>query len=146
MKITDALLGEHAVIYALLDHVEKVLPALEDLAVAKALGAELAAAILSHAQIEDEVLFPALDPHLGQGGPLAVMREEHEEIHGILTSLPDSATPNEARDSLEMVIQVARDHFAKEEHALFSMALQFLAEDELESLGARWGQMRNIET
>ena len=146
MKITDALLGEHAVIYALLDHVEKVLDAVDDLAIAKALAAELGAAILSHARIEDEVLFPAMDPHLGPGGPLAVMREEHKEIDEFLTSIPNATTLDQVRDNLEMLIQVARDHFAKEEHALFNMARQFLSADELESLGARWGQMRNIQT
>ena len=144
MKITDALLGEHGVIYALFDHVEQVLPSVDDLAVARALAAELTAAVLSHAQIEDELLFPALEPHLGQMGPLSVMRQEHQEIDGTLKAIPASPTLDEARESLNTVIQVARDHFAKEEHALFNMARQFLSEGELEDLGARWSQMRNV--
>ena len=74
------------------------------------------------------------------------MRHEHEEIDSTLTSIPRAETLDEAREKLETLLHVARDHFAKEEHALFNMARQFLSEDELENLGARWGQMRNIQT
>ena len=144
MKITDALLGEHGVIYALFDHVEATLPTISDVASAKTLAGAVTAALLSHAKIEDEVLFPALEPHLGQMGPLAVMRQEHEEIDGILASIPDSQTVDEVRGQLTSLTQLARDHFAKEEHALFNMARQCFSEDELEQLGTTWSRIRKV--
>ena len=84
MKLTDALLGENGVIYALFDHVESELADMKTIDDVKRAGAALSAALVSHARIVNEILFPALDPHLGQAGPLAVMRHEHEEIEGAL--------------------------------------------------------------
>jgi hemerythrin-like domain-containing protein len=144
MRITDALLGEHGVIYALFDHVEAALPAINDLGSAKALAATVSAAVLSHAKVEDELLFPALEPHLGPMGPLAVMRQDHKEIDSILESIPNSESLDDVLEQLETLTQVARDHFAKEEHALFNMARQALSEDELEALGAQWSRMRKV--
>src|SRR3972149_2983552 len=85
MLITDALLGEHGVFQLLLHHIEQALPALDS---TPALQHELAAfafALEAHARLEDELLFTALEPHLGtQGGPLAVMRMEHNQITDLL--------------------------------------------------------------
>lgn len=56
MKVTDALLGEHAVFYAQFDYLEKTIPPAKDLALVKSQGAMLTAALASHAHLEDELL------------------------------------------------------------------------------------------
>jgi regulator of cell morphogenesis and NO signaling len=144
MKITEALLGEHGVLYAQFDHLEQAVPRAESLAWLKAQGALLKAAVETHAQIEEELLFRTLDPHLGGGGPLAVMRMEHEEIEGGLSALPDAEDIEAAGNRLLRVVQVARQHFAKEEQVLFPMAEQVLGPERLTDLGARWAKQRRV--
>ena len=143
MLITDALLGEHGVFHLLLHHIEQALPAL---ASTPALQHELAAfafALEAHARLEDELLFTALEPRLGtQGGPLAVMRMEHDQITDLLRRIESAASLEEGRALVTQMIQVCRAHFQKEEQVLFRMARQFLGEDELSALGAKWAQQR----
>lgn len=144
MKITDAFLGEHGVFYAQFTHLEAVLPQLGDLAQIRAQAALLTAALESHAHLEDNLLFDPLEPHLGQGGPLAVMRMEHQQIEeglGMLPAAPDAAA---ARQLLLQVIALARGHFAKEEQVLYPMAHQALGEEGLRALGARWAVQREV--
>ncbi|MBZ0272579.1 hemerythrin domain-containing protein [bacterium] len=144
MKLTDALLGEHGVIYSLLDHVERALPAATTLNDVKPMAGLLMAAVASHAHIEDELLFPALDPHLGQAGPLAVMRHEHEEIEKALEGAANAQTFEAAVENLRRLIGTARNHFGKEEQVLFHIAQQVLSESDLERLGGRWADARRV--
>ncbi|MFQ5856645.1 MAG: hemerythrin domain-containing protein [Anaerolineae bacterium] len=145
MKIIEALLGEHAVFYAQFDHLEQAVPAAETLAQVQSQAALLTAALETHANLEDDLLFAALDPHLGsQMGPLAVMRMEHDEIRGTLAGLPEAQDLPEAQRLVLHAVQVAREHFAKEEQVLYPMAEQTLDADALTQLGARWAEQRGV--
>jgi len=145
MKITEALLGEHAVFYAQFGYLEKNIPAAQDLTLVKSQGAMLTAALASHAHLEDELLFIALEAHLDPHfGPLAVMRMEHNEIEGSLQRLQEVQDLTEAKNLLLHAVQVARAHFAKEEQVLFPMAKQMLAESKLELLAAKWAELRRV--
>lgn len=145
MKVTEALLGEHAVFYAQFDYLEKNIPPAKDLALVKSLGAMLTAALATHAHWEDELLFIALESHLdSQFGPLAVMRMEHHEIESSLGRLQELKELAEAKNLLLHAIQTARAHFAKEEQVLFPMANQMLEANALNQLGARWAEMRKV--
>ena len=144
MKLTDALLGEHGVIYALFNRLEQAFPELKTGEEARQMAATLAAALASHAAIENEFLFPALEPHLGPAGPLAVMRQEHEEIESALQAATTAAAPAAAVESLQHVLAVARDHFSKEERVLFRMAQQTLGDEGLLQLGQRWAERRRV--
>jgi hemerythrin-like domain-containing protein len=145
MKITDALLGEHAVFYAQFDYLEKFVPRADSVALVKSQGAMLSAALASHAHLENDLLFSALEAHLPtEGGPLAVMRMEHDEIEGTLKRLPDIQDLAEARKMLLHAIQTAREHFAKEEQVLFPMAKQMLEASTLEQLSAKWAEQRKV--
>ena len=95
--------------------------------------------------LEEELLFVHLEPHLGtQGGPLAVMRAEHDEIKGGLSQLPQLQNLDEAQNLLLHIIAVAREHFAKEERILYQMAEQTLGEEKLTQLGSEWARQRNV--
>lgn len=146
MKITEALLGEHGVFYAQFDHLEQSVPAAETWALVQSQGALLSAALYSHAHLEDELLFDTLEPHLGQMGPLAVMRMEHDEIERTLAELPEIQDLAEAQRRLLHVVRVARDHFVKEERVLYPMAEQVLETDILTRLGRLWAQQRQVST
>jgi hemerythrin-like domain-containing protein len=145
MKVTDALLGEHAVFYAQFDYLEKNIPPAKDLTLVKSQGAMLTAALATHAHLEDELLFIALEAHLDpQFGPLTVMRMEHNEIEGSLGRLQEAQDLAEAKNLLLHAIQTARAHFAKEEQVLFPMAVQVLEASALNQLGSRWAELRKV--
>ena len=140
MKITDALLGEHAVLYRLFDHGSERLAAW-NLAQVQEAGALLESALLGHAHLEEELLFDALAPRLPPGmGVLAVMRAEHEEIEGSLRRLAEATDAEGARALYRHAIAVARQHFAKEEQVLFHFAERFLGEAGLAELGRTWAE------
>jgi hemerythrin-like domain-containing protein len=145
MKITDALLGEHGVLYALFDHVEAALPRAGSLAEVRALADLLGAALLSHARCEEELLFPALEAHIGPNGPLTVMQLEHQEIDEGIEDAAQAAEPAAAVDAIRRVIEIARPHFRKEECVLFALAQARLGDAELEALGAAWASTRRVE-
>jgi hemerythrin-like domain-containing protein len=135
--ITDALLGEHGVIYRLLEHLtSRPFASVEE---ARAQAAELAAGLAAHAHLEDELLFVPLEGPLGpNGGPLAVMRMEHEEVEGTLERLAQVEDIQDADKLAAHLLTVAHEHFEKEEEVLFPMAVELLGEEELRSLGEQW--------
>lgn len=145
MRITDALLGEHGAFAPILAHLENTLPAAGSAHEVRGLGQLLAASLASHARLEDELLFTALEPYIGAAvGPLAVMRMEHELIEGNLRRLPQAESLDLAQRLLMQAVATAQEHFAKEEQILFPLALQSLGNDTLCELGGRWAQRRGV--
>jgi hemerythrin-like domain-containing protein len=144
MKITDAFLGEHAVFYAQFNHMEQTIPNSESIEFVKTQCAVLAAALKGHAQLEEDLLFKSLEDHIGNGGPLKVMRAEHEEIESALERMPTLQSLDQARPLLLRVIQVARNHFAKEEQVLYLIAHKTLSSEALIELGNQWAQQRTV--
>jgi iron-sulfur cluster repair protein YtfE (RIC family) len=144
MKLTDGLLGEHAVFYAQFDHMEQVVPAAENVADIQTQSAMLAAALATHAGLEEELLFQSLDPHPEAVGPLTVMRAEHQEIENTLEQIPDIDELERSKGRLLHVVYTARQHFAKEEQILFKLANQVLGEGVLRDLGTQWAFRRKV--
>lgn len=139
--ITDALLGEHGVIYPQLARLTDA--PFDSAETARARADQLAAGLATHAQIEDELLFVALEGVLGpDGGPLPVMRAEHEEVEATLQRLTEAADVRDAEALAARLATVAREHFAKEESVLFPMAEQLLGEETLRELGEQWAARR----
>lgn len=143
MKITDALYGEHGPLYALLAHCESS-AAQWELADLMLAGRAVEAALLSHAAVEDDLLFAALAARMPAGGPVEVMRSEHEAIDANLAALREAADEAPARNAMLNVVHLARDHFAKEEQVLFPLAGELLGPAELERLGAEWAARRGV--
>jgi hemerythrin-like domain-containing protein len=140
IAITDALRGEHAVLYRLLDHLEREISG-ASAPQGRALGAFLAAALEAHAHLEDEILFTELEGFLSaDAGPLVVMRHEHAAIESGLERLQRAATAEEARAAATTVVDTARSHFAKEEQILFPLAERFLGGGRLAELGRQWAE------
>lgn len=137
MRLTDGLNAEHAVLRRLFAHANQHLEpwTLPEL---RAGGATIAAALLSHAALEDEFLFTALAPLVGDFGPVAVMRDEHEQIDAAFARLDAATEVGEARQALRLALRLSRDHFATEEAALFPIAGSLLPAVELERLGDAW--------
>lgn len=144
MKITDALRGEHAVFYAQFDRIET---AVDDAGEAeiRAMAELLAAALVTHAAIEDDLLFRAMERAPEQArGPLAAMREEHEDIEGMLTAAAGAPGAERAAALVRDAVALAREHFAREELMLFPAAEDALGDAVLEELGGEWGARRRV--
>lgn len=137
MSITDLLLRDHQSFYQQFDALEAALqmPTQREL---RDQLAKLGDSIGTHARLEDDLLFSTLEPFIGLGGPLAVMRSEHEEIERILGELQDESGPVKTRDLVPQLLEVALQHFRKEEMILFPMSEQVLDQAALEELGVQF--------
>lgn len=100
--------------------------------------------LLSHAKLEEELLFPALEPHMGKNGPLAVMRDEHNRLELALRRIEEARDKAEGIASVADALSLARDHFEKEELVLFSMARQLLDDESEVRLGGAWAATRRV--
>lgn len=163
MKITDALLAEHGVFYAQFELLEQS-AAHANLQVIQAQGALVMAGLGPHAKIENEILFPALENHWGEDGPTRMFRMEHtqiedwlaqlqeirellrahDEIENALAQLPQMQDVEQARRLVRDVLDLAREHFSKEETMLFPTAEQMLDERKLTELGTQWAERRRV--
>jgi iron-sulfur cluster repair protein YtfE (RIC family) len=145
MKITDAFLGEHGVFYAEFDHIEELLAGEPALDVVQEASALLASALKPHAEMEDELLFgPALERLEHPHDALALMHDEHEEVERHLTAVRDATNASTAAEMLGRAVELARDHFLKEERVTFPLAEEVLGEEELLRRGAAWAGRRTV--
>lgn len=104
----------------------------------------MTATLASHAHLEDELLFTALDAQMGPMGPVAVMRMEHDQIEALLEQVLAAQELAAAQRLMQQTLQLARIHFAKEEQVLFPMAQQVLDERTLTQLAGQWAQRRGV--
>jgi hemerythrin-like domain-containing protein len=144
MKITDALLGEHGAFYAQFDRLEEILPHATSTGEVREQAALLAAALISHAKLEDEVLFRRMAQAGGDPGLLMTMEDEHVEIAALLARAQVTGNLEGARSALLEAVSLARNHFAKEERVAFPLAESLLDDDVMIALGSAWADRRVV--
>ena len=142
MKITEALLAEHAVFHSLFDHLEAALPHIRTLAEVKRLAELLAVMLGAHAKVEDTLIVEPLEHCFEQLGQREGMRQEHEEIDGSLRRATASRSLREARHLLRSAVAFSREHFDREERVIFPLAEKLLKGKTLTDLGNSWAQRR----
>ncbi len=144
MKITDALLGEHAVLYDLFGHLRDTAVSSGDIVEIHGAVTAVDRLLLPHARVEEDLLFPRLDSHLGQMGPLAVMRSEHHGIEDLLEAARRETDITSLKTLVGRLLELAYGHFQKEEMVLFGMAQQALGDEVLSELGDEWAAARKV--
>lgn len=135
MQITDRFTSEHQVFLRQLAFLESALdePPEALAAIVRTLGGPLEA----HAEAEEAFLFPDLYRFVGSDeGPVAVLTVEHRIIRDTVASLAAARDQSTARGHAERLIEVLRDHIAKEEEVVFPLASQLLGEERLRDLDA----------
>jgi len=145
MNILDGLLGEHAAIMTLFEHLERSvahmsLPQLQES------GAMLERVLMAHSVNEDRYLFDALTPV--QGGfqeTLDAMRDEHVQMAQELGRLRECENEAAARGCLARLIDLTREHFEVEERVLFPLVARHIGSEQLEQLGEGWKRNRMKE-
>lgn len=94
-------------------------------------------ALKVHFRQEEEALFPVLGRVIGtEGGPIAVMLEEHDEIeaaHAVMTEELRKENPelNKVADAGRTIIAILEPHIHKEDRVLFPMAMHHLSKEQL---------------
>lgn len=101
-----------------------------------------ATALRRHADLEDEVLFPAYEQACGGfgDGPTAHMRDEHVEVRRGIDQLLRAVAARDAAavaDAREYMQQAAIEHHAKEEEILFPAIDELFPADALDALVRR---------
>ncbi len=144
MSVVTYLLGEHGVLYALLDRVEE-LAVHAELQALRAYRDLLTEGIRSHAAVEDELLFEPLE-RTGPQAEAAVrgMRTMHDDIDAALDDLARTGDEGRAREQLRNLAALAKQHFFAEEQAVFPLAEEALRTDVLEELGRRYLEWRGL--
>ena len=146
MKLIDALLGEHGAFNALFNTIEELAEAGGELAQIESATAALATVLDTHATLEEELLFPALKPHLADDELIAEMHAEHKEIRAGLERIEDARDIREAVDAVHQTLAVARRHFRKEEEVLYPLANRILDDEAQSRLGEVWATSRKVKT
>jgi hemerythrin-like domain-containing protein len=143
MKITEALLAEHAVFHSLFDHVEQAVPRLKTLAEVKSLAAVIEATLSAHSRTEDILLIEPLDHCLEQMGQAESFHKEHQEIDASLAEIKSVRQVKTAKRLLLNAVAYSRRHFDKEERLLFPLAEKVLNARTLTTLARDWMKQRN---
>jgi len=144
MRITDVILGEHAVFRAQFAPLMEMAASAESLREVKNLVSVLDAALATHAALENDLLFPALEEQLPSDKAVSELRVEHLGIDATLARIQGAGSLPEARSLLQGLMEVASGHFAREEEELVPMAEGALSGATLGRLGAAWAAQRKV--
>jgi hemerythrin-like domain-containing protein len=106
-----------------------------DLAVARKVLQVLSTTVRQHNEREEVALFPLIE----QVAPTMVFEDEHRTLWILeqeLRHLLDAADPRSAAIALD-IVDLLREHIAKENNVLFPMAREMLDESQLDALAER---------
>jgi hemerythrin-like domain-containing protein len=106
----------------------------EDVEMARAAWQRYDASMRRHLAMEEEVLFPAFDARSGMagGGPVAVMKMEHQQMRGLLDQIGEAVESGDAGEAMDIgdtLLMLVQQHNVKEEGMLYPMAENMLAGD-----------------
>ena len=135
MQVTEAIALEHATLLRVFDQVERVLPRLKSAAAVGAMASILEGLLTSHARLEINFAFVALDHALQHKRRLTTLHEDHQELDDRLCQVHEAPTCERARRLLRAALRAAREHFLAEERTLFPAVERALGPGALTALG-----------
>ncbi|WP_229506620.1 hemerythrin domain-containing protein [Massilia sp. BJB1822] len=96
--------------------------------------AAFAKVLEQHMQMEEQIMFPALEAAIGSNyGPTSVMRSEHQQLRQIVGRMSDSIAQRSTDaffDDADTLRMLLRQHNLKEESILYPMAERVLGEEQ----------------
>ena len=146
MGITEAIAMEHVTLRRVFDQVERILPQLQSAAEVCAMAMVLEGLLGTHAQLEVDFAFAALDPAPHGKRGLATLHEEHGEVGDRFRRVCKAATCEGARRSLRAAMRRSREHFRHEERDLFPMVERALGLGVLTALGGAFKRASKAKT
>ncbi len=145
MTLIQALRVQHLLLFDLLAYLEEQKSLLRgsDVHGLKEVVFAIAKAVESHADVEEKILFPALQPELSKKiGPSTVMEFEHQRIREILDALKTTDDAHTIQVEISKFVVFLKDHMAQEECILFPYAESRLGERRLTELLAESGLLK----
>lgn len=144
MSIVSYLLGEHGVLYALLDCLEELAPH-ANLPQLRALRDLAAECIQTHARVEDDLLFGPVERTSSRAeAAVRGMRTMHEDMDHLLDELVHMQHEARVREQLLNLAALARMHFLAEEEAILPLAEEALPGEVLEELSRQYLERRGL--
>jgi hemerythrin-like domain-containing protein len=134
MKITELLNAEHGVFLAQLRYLEDQLDRRAHRAALAASTLTIAHAVEVHREVEEKLLYPALEAALGPASPVPVMLDEHAEIEMALSQVRSGRFDESV---IRTFVFVLSQHIQKEIEILFPLAHEKLPGERLSELGRR---------
>ena len=143
MNITDLIAAEHGLLRFQFDYIRGIATANPAGPRVVGAGEMMAKLLMSHARLEEDLLFAALEPRLGSvGRPATVVhRDEHRKIEKLFE---DALRHGSVLDGLMEAIDFALYHFRQEEEILLPLSARFLSASHLERLGQVWAESRGV--
>ena len=135
MKITEAIALEHATLLRVFDEVELVLPRLKSAGEVGRLAGILEGVLRTHAELEIEFAFVALDHALYHKRHLETLHQDHRELDTRFRQARKASTREGARGLLQGAMRASREHFRHEERDLFPLVERTLGLGVLSALG-----------
>ena len=135
MQVTEAIALEHATLSRVFDQVERVLPRLRSAAEVGTMAAMLEGLLTTHAELEINFAFVALDHALRHKRRLTTLHEDHRELDDRFCQVHEAPTCERARRLLRAAMRAAREHFRDEERSLFPAVERALGLGALTALG-----------
>lgn len=139
MKATTLLKKDHAAVKKLFRAFEKADKA-DDNSEKKAIFAQIAVELHIHAQVEEEIFYPAMKAEGDEEGVDEVLEavEEHAVVKSLLAQL-EKMTPEQENYGAKMtvLIEAVEHHAGEEEDQMFPDAEKTLGELKLRELGER---------
>jgi len=135
MNITEILVTEHAVFLTVFDQIERALPKLKRVEEAKMLAGLVEALLEDHGDAETNLAFVALDHALDQKGQLDRLHHDHDEIDDRLKRVKTATKLSDAKKLLKAALLASRQHFRREERAVFPLIEKVLKKETLTELG-----------
>lgn len=149
MALTTVLTHEHEIVLEKLKNLEASLEG-PDFPGAEEVLSFMETDLGLHRRKEEEILFPALGKHIGvEGGPIAVMLQEHATEKGYVTDLRTAVdgakagedTTEALRKAAWGILDLLRAHIEKEDKILYPMAEKTLSSEEKADLAARMDEV-----
>ena len=125
MDIVEQLKIEHQLFLELLDYLGELIKneKSKDGAGLQKVVFAIARLLLKHEEIEENFLFPALEPHVASvANPVKIMKFEHKALHRILEVIQKAADVRSVKVESKKFIICLQDHIAKEEGVIFPLA------------------------
>jgi hemerythrin-like domain-containing protein len=138
MKITEALVTEHAIFLGVFEQIQRALPGCASLSELKRLAGIVEGLLRPHGETESNLAYVALDQALAERGPVDRLYQDHQEIDAALKNVSRARSRAEARQLLEASLRAAREHFLYEERNVFPLLEQRLPGESLAELGRAW--------
>jgi len=120
------------------EQIEKLLPGLDRLEEVRRAARMVEGLLLSHAEMEEDLLRLAQDQVSGEKRRYDRCRKEHQEIDSRLTRVRSTRNIARARSLLRGAMAASRKHFQREERRIFPLIEKGLKLQTLTKLGTIW--------